>query len=116
MGGDGAAHAGVDHDHVIIRGHEKNDGVVDGVPPLVQEGAVHAASRREGLLGRTHAGVQVVGEAILQQIGGPRPADREGGHVAGVEDAGSGEHGQVFILDRGAGLYLDQVPARFFAL
>jgi hypothetical protein len=45
MGGNSPAHAGVDHHHIAVRFHEKDDGIVDGPALIVQKGAVNAATR-----------------------------------------------------------------------
>ena len=94
-------HTGVDHDKAGLRSDLEDDGVVDHVPLRAEEGTVNAAPLAEWFFARPDAGRQIVGKARLHQSGGFGAAYLYGRHMAGVENAGTGEHGQVFVLDRG---------------
>ena len=63
------------HHQIAVRRNKEDDGVVDGLTVVVQKGAIDAAARGEGLSGRPHAGVQIVGKAVLEQGGRPRSGD-----------------------------------------
>jgi len=96
--GDALAHPGVDHHQIRLRGEHKDNRVVEHVPFSGQERAVDRPTGPQRRFIRPQAGCQIVGEAKLQKVLGCGAVHQDRRHMAGIENAGMCQNGQVLVL------------------